>query len=66
LPGVAYKTPSSELARRIALALDLPEDYFPEYREAFVIERIKTNPELRDELYARLKRPGSAPFSARG
>ena len=54
LRGVAYKTPSSELARRVAVALDLPQDYFPEYREAFVIERIKADAQLRDQLYRKL------------
>ena len=52
---VNYKTPSPELARRVATALGLPPDYFPEYREGFVLERIKRNAALRDELYERLK-----------
>jgi hypothetical protein len=51
LRGVNYKTASPDLARRVALALDLPEDYFPEYREGIVIERIRNNPQLRDRLY---------------
>jgi hypothetical protein len=42
--------------QRIARELDLPADYFPEVREAFVIERIKRDPALRDSLYARLRR----------
>ena len=46
--------PSNDLIRRIAQALELPNDYFPEQREAIVIAKIKTNPALRDELYARL------------
>jgi len=33
--------------------LNLPEDYFPEYREAAVIEHLKADPKLRDELYER-------------
>jgi transcriptional regulator with XRE-family HTH domain len=57
LRGVGYRTrPSSELARRVALALELPADYFPEYRETVVIELIKRDPKLREELYERLKR----------
>lgn len=56
LRGAAYKTPSGELARRVAIALDLPEDYFPEYREAFVIERIKRDARLREDLYRKLSR----------
>jgi hypothetical protein len=41
------------LTRRVAIALGLTEDYFSEYREAFVIERIQRDPALRDRLYAR-------------
>ncbi len=48
-----YKTPSGELVRRIALALDLPHDYFPEFRESVVFQTIKESEELRDELYER-------------
>jgi len=51
-----YKTPSGDLARRVAVALDLPEDFFPEYREALVIGRIRDNPDLRDRLYVCLSR----------
>jgi hypothetical protein len=39
---------------RVALALQLPEDYFPEFREAFVIDRIRSDPRLRNEIYAQL------------
>ena len=42
-----------------ALALELPEDYFPEFREAFVIERLKRDVKLRKELYQRLRRSSS-------
>jgi transcriptional regulator with XRE-family HTH domain len=51
-----YKTPSAELTRKVALALDLPPDYFPEYREGLVIDRVKADATLRDELYVRLTR----------
>jgi transcriptional regulator with XRE-family HTH domain len=50
-----YKTPSGELVRRVALALDLPHDYFPEYRASVVVQRINESEELRDELYDRLR-----------
>jgi hypothetical protein len=40
----------------VAVTLGLPDDYFPEFREAFVLERIKADPKLREELYARLRR----------
>jgi transcriptional regulator with XRE-family HTH domain len=51
-----YKTPSPDLTRRIALALELPPHYFPEFREAYVIERIRTHPKLRNDLFRRLAR----------
>jgi len=38
------------------LALGLPPDYFLEFREAYVIERIRSDPKLRNDLYARLIR----------
>jgi transcriptional regulator with XRE-family HTH domain len=49
-----YKTVSGELAGRIAEALGLPKDYFPEYRERYVIEKVRADRRLRDELYERL------------
>lgn len=55
LRRVGYKTPSGELAGRVAEALGLPIDYFPEYREAFVIDQIKRDSRLRDQLYDRLR-----------
>jgi transcriptional regulator with XRE-family HTH domain len=55
LRGVRYKTPSGDLARRVAVALDLPDDYFPEYREAFVIDKVRADPRLRDHLYRKLR-----------
>lgn len=48
------KTASADLARRLALALRLPEDFFPEYREAVVIEAVRADPKLRERLYRRL------------
>jgi hypothetical protein len=53
LRRVNYKTPGPELARRVAIALDLPR-LFPEYRKGFVRERIRTDAVLCDELYARV------------
>jgi hypothetical protein len=52
------KTPSPDLARRVALALGLPRDYFLEFREGFVIEQVKRRPRLREELYNRLSKRG--------
>lgn len=51
-----YKTPSAELCRRVARALDLPEDYWPDYRERVVIDRVRSDPKLREDLYLRLRR----------
>jgi len=52
-----YKTPSPELTQRVARVFELPPDYFPEFREAFVIDRIRSDPKLRNTLYTRLARP---------
>jgi transcriptional regulator with XRE-family HTH domain len=51
-----YKKASVDLMRRIAVALSLPPDYFPEFREAHVIDWIRRDPKLRNSLYARLRR----------
>jgi len=56
LRRVRYQTPSADLARRVAVALDLPPDYFPEYREGFVIDQVKKRPRTRDRLYEELRR----------
>ena len=53
---VRHKTPSADLTRRVAVALGLPIDYFPEFREGFVIERVRHDPKLRDRLYGELTR----------
>lgn len=58
LRGVKYKGASGDLARRIAIALDLPPDYFPEYRERFVLDRVRADAALRESLYRRLSRDG--------
>ena len=66
LRKVNYKTPSGELVRRVALALDLPYDYFPEYRESVVVQTINESDELRDELYDRLHQVGRPSSSTDG
>ena len=38
---------------RISTHLGLPDDYFPEVRQARTIEAIREDPELRDEIYFR-------------
>jgi hypothetical protein len=49
------KTASADLARRVAVALGLPPDYFPEFREAFVVEHIRRDADLRERLYKQLR-----------
>jgi transcriptional regulator with XRE-family HTH domain len=56
LRAVDYKSPSAELCARIASALELPEDYWPEYRERFVVDRVRDDPALRETLYRRLSK----------
>ena len=50
-----YKAPSGELAGRIAAALGLPDDHWPEYRAAKVIDRLAADGAYRDRLYDELK-----------
>jgi transcriptional regulator with XRE-family HTH domain len=50
----AGRGPSAALAARVAVALDLPQDYFPEYREEQVIAAVRRDPQLRERLYRRL------------
>jgi transcriptional regulator with XRE-family HTH domain len=51
LTGARRKTAGGELAARIAIALELPEDWFPETRQQRLIEQLKADAELRDRLY---------------
>jgi hypothetical protein len=39
------------MTEAVAIALGLPADYFPEYREGVVVERVKRDPQLRDEVF---------------
>lgn len=47
---------SPETARRIAAVFGLPEDYFPEVREDFVVTQVRQHPDIRDRLYSQLRR----------
>ena len=58
---------TSEGARYLVISSDchggLPNEQYrewldPEYREAFVISRVREDPALRDRLYDRLRRDG--------
>lgn len=53
--GADGKVLTLELVRRIAAEFSLPPDYFVEVREALVIEKIRSDGELRDRLYSDLK-----------
>jgi transcriptional regulator with XRE-family HTH domain len=55
LRGADRVRPSVDLIRRVARALDLPAGYFPELREAALIEAFKRDPSLRDKLYRQLR-----------
>jgi transcriptional regulator with XRE-family HTH domain len=56
LRGARSKKASPELARRVAAALDLPDDYFVEARLDFVYQRLSSDPRLLDRIYDRLRR----------
>lgn len=56
LRGARGKNVSPDLAGRVAKALGLPEDYFPEWREAVIVDRIREDPKLRDQIYDRVRR----------
>lgn len=51
-----YKRPSMDLMRRVARALELAPEDFPEFREQAVVEWISTDPRARDEAFRRLLR----------
>jgi transcriptional regulator with XRE-family HTH domain len=56
LRGARDKRATGELTRRVAVALNLPEDYFPEARMELVVKRLTEEPALRDKLYDQLRR----------
>jgi transcriptional regulator with XRE-family HTH domain len=51
-----YKTASVKLAEAVATALGLPRDYFPEFREGVVVDRVRRDARLRDEVFDGLNR----------
>lgn len=51
---------STELAGDIAVALDLPRDYFSEYREGVVIDAVVHDPVLREAIYSRIGKEKAA------
>jgi transcriptional regulator with XRE-family HTH domain len=60
LTGARRKTVGGELAARIAIALELPEDWFPETRQQRLMERLKADAELRDRLYDEMLKTASS------
>jgi transcriptional regulator with XRE-family HTH domain len=50
------RPPSPGLVVKVALALDLPEDYFREYRAELVIHHVRSDPELVDRFYNEIKK----------
>ncbi len=56
LRGARDKRATGDLTRRVARALDLPEDYFPEARLEFLIAHLDQHPLLRDKIYDQLRR----------
>jgi transcriptional regulator with XRE-family HTH domain len=48
---------TGELAARIAVVLQLPEDWFPETRESRLFDHLRRDPALRDRLYDKLVGP---------
>jgi transcriptional regulator with XRE-family HTH domain len=45
------RAPSQKLVERSTHFLELPDDYFPEYREHVVVAAIKRDGRLRDRVY---------------
>ena len=50
------KNPSLRVTAAVAEALGKPPDYFGEYREAYIIQRIQGSPRLRDRMYDSLQK----------
>jgi transcriptional regulator with XRE-family HTH domain len=50
------RRPSRKVLTEISRALDLPDDYFPEYRQLVVIDALRDDLELSDRVYDSLKR----------
>jgi transcriptional regulator with XRE-family HTH domain len=50
------RAPSRRLLSGVTKHLDLPADYFREYREAVVWDRVKSDPDLLDRVYGLVMR----------
>lgn len=53
--GADYKTPSPGLMSAVSEHFELPEDYWREVREAYVVERLRENPKELDRIYDELR-----------
>jgi transcriptional regulator with XRE-family HTH domain len=56
LRRVRYKSVSGSLAGRLAQALDLPVDYFPEFRRDYVIDRVTGDAQVLEAAYRWIRR----------
>lgn len=56
LRGARSKRPTADLARRVAAALELPDDYFVEARLDFVVQQLSGHQDWLDETYDELRR----------
>jgi len=57
LSGDRGRRPTLETIMAVADVFDLPATYFAEVREALVIDAIREDPRLRDELFGKLRLP---------
>jgi transcriptional regulator with XRE-family HTH domain len=53
------KSIPDDLPERVAVALGLPRDYFPETRELIVFQAIRRDPGLRERIYSTVSRTSS-------
>jgi transcriptional regulator with XRE-family HTH domain len=54
-----------DLPKRVAVALGLPEDYFPEAREALIVDAVRRQPELRERVYRTVSQTRPVPSPKR-
>jgi transcriptional regulator with XRE-family HTH domain len=64
LLGRWRRPPSPALMQRVADVLGVEPDIFIEYREWLVIEAVRSDAALREQLYRRLHRPAAASMTA--
>src|SRR5262249_37094294 len=46
-----------ELPTKVALALGLPMDFFPETRESLIVDAVRQDPDLRERVYRIVSAP---------